>query len=235
MTNNTMGLLKDMSAVFGRPQGSPQVSAKGLDVNVGHFRLIPSGFDTACNICGHKVKKYEDVLYNMVTGTVCLYCDHKAEDYYALRMNTEQKFNADRQKQETVFVPVVYTDGSFKNGQYAWAYEILLGEKILAAKAGLGSNQEAAGMRNIAGELSAVMRALKEVRSLGYTKVKLCYDYEGIGRWINSEWKIKSPFVQKFKDYVESLALEIECEQVKGHSGHAGNERVDKAAYAALG
>ena len=235
MTTNTMGLLKDMSQYFGRPQGSPQVSAQGLDVNVGHFRLIPSGFNTACNVCGHKVKKGEDVLYNIVTGTICLYCDDKAEEYYARRMNTEQKLNLERQKQDTACVPTIYTDGSYRDGQYAWAYEICLGEMVLVAKSGLGDNPEAAVMRNIAGELSAVMRALKEVKSRGYQKAKLCYDYEGIGHWINNKWKIKCPFVKKFKDYIDSLGLEIECEQVKGHSGHAGNERVDKAAYAALG
>ena len=55
---------------------------------------------------------------------------------------------------------VLYTDGSYRDGIYSWAFEINDNGKIIEQQSGRGTDLEAAQMRNIAGELSAVSHGL---------------------------------------------------------------------------
>ena len=128
----------------------------------------------------------------------------------------------------------VYTDGSYRNGVYAWAYSFEYNGKVHEAS-GRGTDPEAAAMRNIAGELAAVMQALTTTRKHGVTNIRLIHDYQGIGCWMRGEWKAKNPLVKQFIAYIDGLGLNVEYVWKRGHSGDPGNSRVDKLAYAALG
>ena len=59
-------------------------------------------------------------------------------------------------------------------------------------------------------------------------------DYEGVGKWMNNEWKCKQPYIKKIKEkcdeYLKQINGKIEIEHVKGHSKIYGNEQADKLA-----
>jgi len=59
-------------------------------------------------------------------------------------------------------------------------------------------------------------------------------DYEGVGKWMNNEWKCKKPYIKKIKEkceiYLKEIKGKVEIEHVKGHSKNYGNEQADKLA-----
>lgn len=44
-------------------------------------------------------------------------------------------------------------------------------------------------MRNVAGEILGATVAMKKALELGFSNMKLCYDYAGIEHWAKGEWK----------------------------------------------
>ena len=122
---------------------------------------------------------------------------------------------------------VLYTDGAFRDGVYTWAYVLQIGGKTYEAS-GVGENVDAASMRNVAGELSAVMRGLSHAKKLGATEVEVNYDYEGVGNWIVGTWKANKVFTKKYIEVVTAFKLKTTWVKVKSHSGNVLNERCDE-------
>ena len=81
-----------------------------------------------------------------------------------------------------------------------------------------------------------VFNALDWAIEKGYSKIKIYYDYEGIGKWAKQEWKANSEvakmYLTKMKIYM--TIIEIEFIKVKGHSNNKYNERADRLAKDAL-
>ena len=82
------------------------------------------------------------------------------------------------------------------------------------------------------GAMYAVQWAIKN----GYRNLELRYDYEGIEKWAQGEWKAKNTLTQKYANFMKSKAdiLKISYQKVKAHSGDHYNEEADKLAKAAL-
>lgn len=148
----------------------------------------------------------------------------------------------------------VYVDGSFnsKTNTYGWAYAIFSnGFKNEDGTPGLMFSDFGSGtgsaveMRNVAGELSAAMRAVKYLYNNhgGITDVKLnvtiIYDYEGIEKWITGEWKTKKLFTKQYvefmKKYLDGGRLNVSFLWTRGHIGVEGNEFVDGLAKQGCG
>lgn len=127
--------------------------------------------------------------------------------------------------------PNIYTDGSFIQGKgYAWAYMIKRYEDVICEEYGVGTNTEAAAMRNIAGELSAVMRAVTDAYDRGYKEICICHDYLGVDCWARGSWKAKNKFTQYYAEFMNKKmdVMDIKFSHIKGHTGNAGNEHVDE-------
>lgn len=92
-------------------------------------------------------------------------------------------------------------------------------------------------MRNVAGELSAVIKAVSWAILNKYKKISIFYDYSGIEKWINGEWKCKTLFTISYKRFIEKCKeeLEIEFHKVKAHSGDLLNEYANILAANACG
>jgi len=92
-------------------------------------------------------------------------------------------------------------------------------------------------MRNVAGELSAVIKAISWAMENGYKKVSIFYDYAGIEKWITGEWKCKTLFTISYKRFVEKCKedIAIEFHKVKAHSGDLLNEYANILASNACG
>ena len=125
----------------------------------------------------------------------------------------------------------IYTDGSFIEGKgYAWAYTIEQRGEIISENFGVGTNEEAASMRNVAGELAATIRAVVESYDRGYKHIHICHDYLGVSLWAEGGWKAKNKFTQWYATFMQHkmVDMDITFEHVKGHTGVEGNEHVDE-------
>ncbi|MHC1746303.1 MAG: viroplasmin family protein [Negativicutes bacterium] len=127
----------------------------------------------------------------------------------------------------------VYVDGSFNGVNYGWAFAVFLGEDEIYRECGVGTNPEAAIIRNVAGELAATMRAIQWADKQKIPII-IHHDYTGIAAWAKGEWKAKNTFTQAYAQFVQPYLPQIKFYKVAGHSGVKGNELVDRLAGEAL-
>jgi ribonuclease HI len=129
---------------------------------------------------------------------------------------------------------VVYTDGACSGnpGTGAWAYRVEWPD---------GSVEEGAGAEpmttNNREELKAVREGLRAVRERIGTdpgwKIVVRTDSLGVINWLTRKWKRKAN-LDLYPDIDALVDERVHFEHVRGHSGEAGNERVDALAVAAV-
>lgn len=133
---------------------------------------------------------------------------------------------------------IAYVDGSYDNDTKRASFGVVIREKTaVTTKSGLVARVDWLPMRNIAGEITAAIEALNACVELGYTSVKLVYDYEGIGKWGYGEWQAKKPIAKEYLQTIEGMKLVmfLTFQHVKGHSGNKFNELADRLAKSELG
>ena len=135
----------------------------------------------------------------------------------------------------------IYTDGACRGnpGPGGWAALLLFGEnerELSGAEAQTTNNRK---------ELTAVIRALEALNRpvQGHVYTDSQYVRQGVLDWLPQwkarGWKTADKKPVKNQDLWQALdALvprhELEWHWVKGHSGNAGNERVDQLANLAI-
>lgn len=96
-----------------------------------------------------------------------------------------------------------------------------------------------ASMRNVAGEIIAVLKCLHiAFYELHMRDITIYHDYDGIAKWVTGEWKTKNKFTKRYVQQVKnfmSSGMKIAFEHVKGHSGDPDNEIADRMAKEAVG
>lgn len=130
----------------------------------------------------------------------------------------------------------VYVDGAYSPNypeRYSGAFVVVDPTKQQTIIEKYGCGTKAVSMRNVAGELSATMRAVQYVSKLT-NSIVLFYDYTGIKFWVTDEWKANKPETQAYKDYMYKFKDKIQFVKVKAHSGDKYNTRVDQLAKYAL-
>lgn len=167
----------------------------------------------------------------------------------AAKMLEEQE-----EKPEEVFYPDnalhIYIDGSFdeKQNKYAYGlYAVKNGKKVYE-ESGIGTDPEAASMRQVAGELLAAERAIDYAINQDEFEVVLFYDYAGVELWTKplqeGGWRARNKFTKAYQERMASYANQIDIYfvKVKAHipksrSGfhHQYNKMADKLARQALG
>lgn len=130
----------------------------------------------------------------------------------------------------------VYTDGSFSPeypDRYAGAYLVYQGTRCIYSDSGCGTR--AVSMRNVAGELSAVMRAARWIKQNNYRAV-IVYDYTGIYEWVMGNWRAKNEFTKAYKKFMQPYINDgtITFKWVKAHNGDLGNTMADNLARKTL-
>lgn len=133
---------------------------------------------------------------------------------------------------------VAYVDGSFMNGMYGSGYvmfpEEMPDKKFTSGFA--GKESQLISMRNVAGEILAVLAVVDGMRSNAaiVDNLTIFYDYEGIEKWVTGEWRAKLPFTQLYRDYMKKLPYPVSFVKVKSHSGNENNELADRLAKEAI-
>lgn len=97
-----------------------------------------------------------------------------------------------------------FTDGSFNPATKVYGYGGFLidqfGKKHIIQ--GNGNDQNIAKMRNIAGEILGVMKAVELAQNLGMKKLTIFHDYEGVAAWPLGKWKCKKRETRNYTMFI---------------------------------
>ena len=146
-----------------------------------------------------------------------------------------QKAQNREEKQSEAFA---YVDGSYDDTTKSYSYGMVMmhGEDELHFFKKF-EKDDMSDMRNVAGEIEGSMAAMKYCIENGIKSISIFYDYEGIQKWCNGDWKAKKEgtirYVEFYKD--ASRLVDVDFIKVKGHSGDKYNDLADELAKKALG
>ena len=70
----------------------------------------------------------------------------------------------------------------------------------------------------------------------GFQKVELCYDYQGIEKWVTGEWRSKTELTQKYARAMREwrTKIDINFTKVAAHTNVKYNELADRMAKQGL-
>lgn len=138
----------------------------------------------------------------------------------------------------------VYTDGSYRDGIWG-AGAIVLNEQNAVLFTVKESGADTTKIRNVAGEVMAVEKALRELFK-NYKKkadknneklsVTIYHDYEGLQKWADGEWKANKEITIAYKECIANArkVMDVSFVKVKAHSGDKFNSLADELARQAL-
>ena len=91
-------------------------------------------------------------------------------------------------------------------------------------------------LRNVAAELEGVKEAVKWAIAYNKSRIKIYYDYEGIGKWADGSWQAKKDITRQYVSFIKEKRslITIEFCKVPAHSGIEYNEMADKLAKNSL-
>lgn len=167
----------------------------------------------------------------------------KAEADEFLKLNSEGKTPIKNNRENISYADIqglsVYVDGSFSLEKNNFSYGLIAidnGEEVYETS-GVGEDEDAAALRNVAGEVLGALKAVEYALNNNYKEVTIFYDYQGIECWARGTWKRNKHLTQEYHKIMQEYMKEIKINfvKVKGHSGDKYNEVVDKLAKRALG
>lgn len=133
---------------------------------------------------------------------------------------------------------IAYVDGSYdhKLKKYSFGCILLMPSGDIIEKSGNGDNPASLAIRNVAGEMLGAMYAVKWAMVNGYQEVELRYDYAGIEKWVQGEWKAKNELAQKYAAAMNEWKKSIRLSFLKiaAHTNNKYNDMADELAKAAL-
>lgn len=128
-----------------------------------------------------------------------------------------------------------FIDGSFLTDRQAYGYGgILIYPSEVRTFNGGSKDLELVALRNVAGEMSAAMRAVRDAIQNNMIKITLFYDYKGIRSWALGEWRRNNSYTQSYHEYMQQATTHISISFVKvpAHRGVYYNEYADRLAKA---
>lgn len=133
---------------------------------------------------------------------------------------------------------IAYVDGSYNIKTKIFACGVVIitaeGEKYLSQSY---DDKELATMRNVAGEIKGSVAAMEYCLQNNIKNLHIFYDYAGIEKWCNGEWKTNKSGTIDYKNFYDSIhdKLSVTFHKVKGHSGDKYNDMADMLAKKAAG
>lgn len=133
---------------------------------------------------------------------------------------------------------VVYVDGSYDHSlqKYAFGCVFLLPDGRAYTEFGNGDNPQSLQHRNVTGEMLGAMYAVKAAMMNGCSELEICYDYEGIEKWVTGVWRSKTELTQKYAAAMRewSRQIKIRFTKVAAHTNVTYNELADQTAKRGL-
>ena len=146
-----------------------------------------------------------------------------------------QKAQNREEKQSEAFA---YVDGSYDDTTKSYSYGMVMmhGEDELHFFKKF-EKDDMSDMRNVAGEIEGSMAAMKYCIENGIKSISIFYDYEGIQKWCNGDWKAKKEGTKRYVEFYKdaSRLVDVDFIKVKGQSGDKYNDLADELAKKALG
>ena len=157
---------------------------------------------------------------------------------FAAQIEEEKKDQKNTAPDRTESTLTAYVDGSFDPsiGKYAFGCILLTPDGEIIRESGNGQDPESLAIRNVAGEMLGAMYAVQWAINHGYPSLTIYYDYEGIAKWAQGDWKAKNKRTQQYAEFMNGKRsyIQLSFQKVKAHSGDHYNEEVDKLAKSAL-
>lgn len=133
---------------------------------------------------------------------------------------------------------VAYVDGSYNVKTNVCGYGVVLLLKD-GVKEHFGRVQrpEYAKYRNVTGEIYGTIYAIKSAIDMGFKKIHIHYDYEGISAWALGNWKTNNELTSSYNREFNRLKQNIDVKfiKVESHTGVKYNELADKLAKKGAG
>ena len=136
---------------------------------------------------------------------------------------------------------VAFVDGSFDAAKKMTGYGAVLidisgEEHTLSGSFKRSDGEDYIALRNVAGELSGAVAAVKYAMAHGYKKIYIYYDYAGIEKWAKGEWKTNRSMTTRYASWIKQQQKNIDIIFIKvpAHTGVSYNEMADKLAKKSL-
>jgi len=179
--------------------------------------------------CHKQINGYSGAVYKSFSAK-------KAAKDYLTGEETETEELVKPEDKSEIFA---YVDGSYdlKTGAYSYGVVIVFHDGNIEKLSGKSEN-DAASMRNVAGELKGAAVAMQYAVNNKFEKLTIFHDYEGIGKWARREWKANLDQTKAYIDYCDKIyksLKKLEFVKVAAHTGVVYNELADELAKEALG
>jgi ribonuclease HI len=125
-------------------------------------------------------------------------------------------------------------DGSYRKGITSYGVVVRKNGKIIKILSGILDLSEVHGSHQVAGEIKAVIKAIRWCKSNLLKKVTIYYDYRGLEYWVNGKWKAIKEVSKKYVEFMELCDIKINWVKIKSHTGLLWNEYADKLAGQAI-
>lgn len=161
----------------------------------------------------------------------------EAKDYLGIAIDIKE--NSHRiDAQQAGDTVTAYVDGSYEHSllKYAFGCVFLLPDGRVLTENGSGNNEESAKLRNVTGEMLGAMYAVRWAMKNGFRKIEICYDYEGVEKWVTGTWRSKTELTRKYAEAMVGWGKKIDIifTKVAAHTNIYFNDMADQLAKEAL-
>ncbi len=160
------------------------------------------------------------------------------QEYSAERINNDVDEELKRLEETEV---IAFVDGSYSSTEEKSGFGVIIiddkGIQTPLYRAFTKAlTAEFLEFRNVAAELEGVKEAIKWAIAYKKSRIKIYYDYEGIGKWADGSWQAKKDITRQYVSFIKEkrALIEIEFCKVPAHSGIEYNEMADKLAKNSL-
>ncbi|MCD7892339.1 MAG: ribonuclease H family protein [Erysipelotrichaceae bacterium] len=164
---------------------------------------------------------------------------YSGASYKSFSSLNQAKDFLDDEKIVSVSGLIAYVDGSYNNKtkEYGYGCVLLKNQQVLESFYGKGNHPNYVSMRNVAGEIAGAQVAVNYALDNHYTHIWIYYDYEGIEKWANGNWKANKVGTKAYQQFIKDSrsVIDIDFVKVLAHSGDQYNDEADKLAKKAVG
>ena len=128
---------------------------------------------------------------------------------------------------------IAYTDGSYNEKTQQCGYGAVIisqDEEIEAGGIVTINGYDGASMKQIPGEVAAVITAIRYCKNNGIKNLTVYHDYTGISEWATGKWRTNNVVSQEYKKIVDACNVNISFIKVAAHANNTYNTRADKIA-----